>query len=235
MKDWFNVHYSAAEREMNRIIRDSKDPDWYDVGMIYDMFVEMSGVDPHSYYWQLSSATVKDTCALYEIYLEHAADEVLTTVGFRLRKLDSENSWSWTECRAFYSAYFGIEVKPPLVDHIIWMRNKMVHLRDELRTEEGATEFSQKLEDLAISGSETAQERQLRLSLDSPAWSGGVRLSGLETYRIMNIVRSHVNQVDNLLSAFAKGTKSTSYFDGLKAGSPVAVPNLDIRRLLRRA
>lgn len=235
MKGWFDAHYSAARREMDRIIRSAKDPDWYDVGMIYDIFVEMSGVDPHSYYWQLSSATVKDTCGLYEIYLERAADAVLKTVGFRLKKLDTENSWNWPECRAFYGAYFSIEVRPPPVDHIIWMRNKMAHLRDELRTKEGATEFDRRLEDLAISGSETAQERQFGLSADPPAWSDGVRLSGLETYRILNIVRSHVNLVDNLLSAFAKGTTSTSYFDALKAASPVAVPNLDIRRLLRRA
>jgi hypothetical protein len=230
MNDWFNARWAAASEDAPRIF----DPEYYDVSFLYDLFVDYSGIDPESYWWQLSSAVVKDACGLYEIYLERSADEVVRRHGATLRTMRTEESWNWKACRAFYQAYTGIEVKPSSIEHIVWMRNKMAHLRDDLRTSEGLDEFDRRLRDMEISAPATTEEQVLGLSNALPAWSsGGVRVSQLQAYRILDIIRSHVNDMTVQLFSFVHGTASTKYLDALGSGRPIATGNFSAKKWLK--
>lgn len=235
MREWFNMRYDAASREFHSMRRDAVDPDMFDEGYLYDLAVESCGVDPHDYDWQLSSAVIKDACSLYEVYLERAADQVLSVSGFGLKMPEPEGSWSWQTCRAFYEAYFGIDVRPSPIGNIIWMRNKMTHLRDMLRTDEGEREFRRKLAELGISDpAATSEEYSLGLSELTPSWSNGVRLSHLEAYRIINMIRLQVNQTAELMSEFENGNVSSYYLDAIKAGNPAGASGLNPDKLLTR-
>jgi hypothetical protein len=166
--------------------------------------------------------------------LERAADGLIHNYGARLLNLATENSWNWTECCAFYQSYLGFDVRPPLIDNIIWMRNKMTHLRDELRTPQGIEEFERRLQELAISGSATAGEASLGL-FDNPLYPRrGIEISQLQTYRVLDIIRSQVITLTLHLLPFVHGVTSNDYLNALRSGSPKSVKGFNSQKLLAR-
>lgn len=230
MGGWFNTKWQAALDEADRLF----DPDYHGEDLPYNLFIDSTGLDPESYFWQLSSAVIKDACGLYEVYLERAADGLVHKYGARLLNMTTENSWSWKECCAFYQAYLDFDVRPPLIDNIIWMRNKMAHLRDELRTSEGIAEFERRLQELAISNQATMDEAGLGL-FDNPLYPRrGVEISQLQTYRVLDIIRSRVIALTLHLLPFFHGATSNIYLDALRSGSPKLVKDFDSKKLLAR-
>lgn len=228
MQEWFSLKWQEAEEKANELF----DPDYDDVSLPYDLFTDSVGVDPVSYFWQLSSAVVKDACSLYEVYLERAADNLVRQHGARLAKLQTEESWTWTECRAFYQSYLGCDIKPPLIENIIWMRNKMTHLRDELRTADGLADFEQRLQGLRISDPATPEEAALGLTNSPPYMQHGVEISQLQTYRMLDILRAQVNNLTLHLFPFIHGMTSNAYLDALRSGAPISIKQFNHQKLL---
>jgi hypothetical protein len=91
--------------------------------------------------------------------------------------MDSDESWRWQQCRAFYKEYLRVDVRTDDVDSIVWMRNKTTHLRDEMKTLAGREEVERRLEEIAVSGPRTDFETRLRLMHDPFPMPWGVDLT----------------------------------------------------------
>lgn len=106
---------------------------------------------------------IKDSFTLYEVFLEDSAHHLLLPYGSGLNKLQTEDSWKVFEYQDFYKKYLGADIKSPEIEDIQWIRNKLSHLRDSLRTNEGKAEFAEKIEALGIVGDATTDENELNL------------------------------------------------------------------------
>lgn len=228
MSSWFTAQYSIAEKRADEIFN----PEIHGESLPYDLFWEETGIDPNSYWWQLSAAAVKDACALFEVFLEQSANEILKRHGSSLKAMGTENSWKTHECDAFYENYLGLTARPQAIKDIVWMRNKLTHLRDELRTEAGIKDFEKKLGQLGISGEPSEEEATLGLVAHEPYFVSGVHLTQLQTWRILNLLRSHINSLGQALHAFEYGAKTTSFLDAVASGAPQDVKSFSAKQHL---
>jgi len=220
MGAWFDSRWAAAEAHANDIF----DPDQHDGALVADLFDGEVGVWPEPYFFQLSTAVVKDACTLYELFLETTANAVLHRYGGRLATLDSEASWHWPECALFFKYYMNINVIPPEVESILWLRNKMTHLRMRLRTEAGRIEFKQHLAALKVSGPPTADELTLDLTDHKPYFTGDVYISQFETLRILDKIGENVSTVASAAFQYEYGSATSPYLAAVHAGTPVTIP-----------
>lgn len=230
MTAWFEECWREAEQHANTIF----DPDIHDAALVYDTFTDNAAMDPAEYFWQLSAAVVKDACALYEVLLEQLPRRALAHRGLRLVKLSTEDSWRRGECSLFYRHYFGLEVMPIPVNDVLWMRDKLAHLRDELRTPQGLQDFLSRLHRLGVTGPATDAEKALPLSDDEP-FLQGVALSQMATWKVLDIVRKQANTVASGMFSYTHGDASTPHLDALAAGTPLRVKNLPINNLVAHA
>lgn len=229
MKSWFNALYASSEKHADKIF----DPDRHDESLSYDIFIESTGIDPNKYWWQLSAAVVKDACGLLEVFLEESAHEVLMRRRARLTKMGTEDSWNWPDCQAFYESYLDLAVRPPHILDVLWMRNKLTHLRDELRTPEGLKEFTDCLERLGIGGPPSADELALGITDHEPYAIRGVHLTQAQTWRILNLIRAHVDYLGEALHAYVYGVRTSAPLDAVAAGQPIAtIPKFNFNKYL---
>lgn len=228
MSAWLDEQWDAASKQADAIF----DPDYHDAGLPAEIFEETVGVWPGDYFWQLSSAVVKDACSLYESFLERLAQSVLQNVGASLRNAQSESSWRWEECVLFFQHYVGVDVTPPKVDAILWIRNKLTHLRDGLRTETGWKQLSAHLATLSIDHPASLDEAGLGLVADRPYMSRGVNLTQLQTWRILDVLADQVGVV--ALAAFPPmyGGALNPYLTALLAKTPLPIGKFPTARLL---
>lgn len=228
MGDWLDAKWKEAEERAEDIF----DPDRHDGGLVAELFEDAVGVWPSDYFWQLSSAVVKDACALYEVFLERMANAVLHRHGGRLSKLDSEDSWKWPECRLFYQNYIGVDVTPPAIESVLWVRNKLTHLRDELRTPAGLAEFQDRLGTLNIHHLRTPDEVALRLVGHEPYTAKGVALSQLETLRILDLLADQVASVALVAFSYDYGGATNPFLDAIRAKSPLPLRGFPTAKLI---
>lgn len=227
MDDWMRQRWNDAEEEASATF----DPDYNDEGLPAEIFERAVGVWPTDYFWQLSSAVVKDACALYEMFLEHQADEVLRRAGARLTKLSSEDSWRWNDCTAFYAHYVGVDVRPPAIEAALWIRNKMTHLRDELRTTAGRAELNAHLATLGGTEPATSEETALGLVEHPPYMTHGVHLSQLQTWRIIDVLANQVGIVAHAAFPYIYRTKTSKFLVALANHEPLPISNFPTSKL----
>jgi len=228
MGDWLDAKWKEADERAEEIFN----PDRHDGGLVAELFEDAVGVWPSDYFWQLSSAVIKDACALLEVFLEQMANAVLHRYGGRLSKLESEDSWKWPECRLFYLNYVGIDVTPPAIESVLWIRNKLTHLRDELRTPVGFAEFQSRLATLNIHHLRTPDEVALGLVSHQPYAARGVALSQLETLRILDLLADHVGSVALAAFQYDYGGATNPFLDGVRAKSPLALSGFPTAKLI---
>lgn len=228
MGAWLDAKWTEAKDRAEAIF----DPDMHDGGLVAELFEDAVGVWPSDYFWQLSSAVIKDACALYEVFLERMANAVLHRHGGRLTNLDSEDSWKWRECRLFYQNYIGIDVTPPAIESILWVRNKLTHLRDELRTPAGLAEFQTRLATLNVHHLRTPEEVALGLVSHQPYAAKGVALSQLETLRILDLLADQVASVALAAFKYDYGGATNCFLDAIRAKSPRALNGFPTARLI---
>lgn len=228
MGAWFGERWEAAAAEATSIFDPEQDGDDLQA-VLFDRDV---GVWPSDYFWQLSSAVVKDAVALYEIFLEQMANAVLHRFGARLANLQTENSWRWPECEAFYAHYIGVSVTPPKLESALWIRNKLAHLRDELRTDAGRAEFAAHLTVLSVDGPEAPEEAALGLVDHRAYMSQGVELTQLQTWRLLDVIAEQVGVVALAAFPFIHGGASNSHLAAVRSKTLLTVAGFPARKLI---
>jgi hypothetical protein len=196
MDVWLREQWDAAEGRADAIFN----PDYHDAGLVAELYQDQIGVWPADYFWQLSAAVIKDAVALYEVFLETLASQVLGRAGHLLATLNTEDSWRWPECRAFYTHYVGVDIAPPPIEAVLWIRNKLAHLRDGLRTDAGRQELRGHIDAVSLNAPITDEERALGLVEHRPYMADGVVLTQLQTWRLLDVIAEHVGVV--ALAAF---------------------------------
>jgi hypothetical protein len=227
MDPWLTQQWEAAETKANEIFN----PDYDNAGLPAEIFDDTVGVWPVDYFWQLSSAVIKDACALYEVFLEQQANEVLASSRARLTKMSSEDSWHWNDCEAFYTHYVGVDVTPPGIQAVLWVRNKMTHMRDQLRTDAGRAAFIAHLTTLGITGPATPDEIALGLVEHPPYMPHGVHLSQLQTWRILNVLADQVGVVAIAAFPYVKGGATNPHLAALAQRTPLPIKNFRAGKL----
>lgn len=229
MDPWLTQQWEAAGAEATEIFN----PDYDDAGLPAEIFDDTVGVWPVDYSWQLSSAVIKDACALYEMFPEQQANEVLKRGRAQLTKMSSEDSWRWNDCEAFYTHYVGVDVTPPAIEAALWIRNKMTHLRDRLRTDAGRAEFTAHLTTLSsgITGPATPDEVALGLVEHAPYMAHGVHLSQLQTWRILDVIADQVGVVAKAAFPYVYGGANNAYLTALANRAPLRIKDFSEGKL----
>lgn len=226
MGAWLDAQWEAAESHASEIF----DPDYHDAGLVAEVYEDRVGVWPPDYFWQLSAAVVKDAVALYEVFLEQLANVVLRRAGAQLATMNTEDSWKWAECEAFYRHYVGVDVRPPDVVAVLWIRNKLAHLRDELRTEAGHAEFAAHIEALGLGNPITPEEAALGLVEHRPYMAHGAHLTQLQTWRLLDIIADQVGVVARAAFPYLYRRQTNGYLEALGAGAPIGVKDLSVKQ-----
>lgn len=226
MDVWLREQWDVADEHANEIFN----PEYHDVGLTAELYEEQIGVWPQDYFWQLSTAVVKDAVALYEVFLETLANQVLRVAGRRLATMSTEDSWRWSDCKAFYRHYVGVDVAPPRVDAVLWIRNKLVHLRDGLRTEAGRQELRGHIVSLGLDSPATTEETGLGLVEHTPYMSHGVVLTQLQTWRLLDIIAEQVAVVALAAFPYLYRGQTNTHLEALRHGAPIAVDGLTVKQ-----
>ena len=93
---------------------------------------ELQGLGPHEFEWMHAAATLRDAVTLYEVYLEHAAGEVLFHHGL---ERTAEEAPRWRELRRFY-LFLGIDLYAEEgVKNVRRLRHLLTHRRGAVETE----------------------------------------------------------------------------------------------------
>lgn len=221
MSSWFKGKEIEAEKAVAHL-----DPGSMYGDEAFSHFMDEVGIFWETYWYQLASAVVKDAFTLFEVFLEESADGTLRRYKSGLIKLATEDSWRMNECDQFFSDYLGFSVLTRQIKDIQWIRNKLAHLRDELRTSEGKESFAERLNRLGVSSDERPEEKELQLSHfefgRQLAFSKSLVLSPLEAWRILDIIRMHADQIATALNSIEYGPMSTAPLEALRAGNPVS-------------
>ena len=233
MDAWLRDQWSVAEEEAN----DRFNPDYDDEGLVAEIYQEQIGVWPAEYFWQLAAAVLRDAVTLYEVFLETLANQVLRRAGHRLSTLETEDSWHWPQCRAFYTNYVGVDAATERVEAVLWIRNKVTHLRDGLRTEEGRAELNRLIAELGLDAPITAAEAELGLVDHAPYMGAPMGLTQLRTWRLLDIIAEQAGAVALAAFPYVYRRQTNVHLEALLHGSPLAVKDLGVaqtRKLFTR-
>jgi hypothetical protein len=222
MDAWLTAQWEQAETDASEIF----DPERHDAGLEDELFMEAVGIRPADYFWQLSAAVIKDACTLYEVFLERSAQEVLRRVGASLSTSDTDDSWRWDDCEVWYQHYVGVDVRPPKLAAALWIRNKLTHLRNEIKTNEGRSLLRGHLD--VLGGFEPPSEPELALGLveHGKYLHNGLALSQLQTLRVLDAVRDTVNEVALAVFPYVYRSTTNPYLTALQSKQPIGIPKL---------
>lgn len=226
--DWFDERWNETVEQAAEIF----DPDQHDEYLPNELFHEAYGISPASYYRQLSGAVLKDSITLYELFLERLAHTVLRRFGAGLSTAETDDSWRWDSCVLFYRHYLGVEVEPPEIEAIRWMRNKLAHLHGSLRTREGKARFEQYLSTFELDASSSAEEIEMGLVDQRPHFPRGIYLTPVQTWRVVNLVADQVEATARAVFPFTSQNKSTEHLDALRDRSPIPVKDFGHKKII---
>ncbi|MFE4948666.1 hypothetical protein ACFQ9V_01010 [Leifsonia sp. NPDC056665] len=226
MDFWLREQWDAAEENAAEVFNPKYHAEW----LVAELYQHQIGIWPADYFWQLSAAVIKDAVALYEVFLEMLASHVLGRAGHRLATLNTEDSWRWPECRAFYTHYVGVDVAPPRMEAVLWIRNKLAHLRDDLRTDEGRKDLKDHIDALNLNTPLTDEETTLGLVEHRPYMAHGVVLTQLQTWRLLDVIAQHVGVVAVAAFPYLYRGKTNTHLEALRMGAPIPVEDLSFKQ-----
>ncbi|MHA7306749.1 hypothetical protein ACX80E_16150 [Arthrobacter sp. TMN-49] len=231
MTAWFQGQEEAASND----VRGTFDPQESHGDEGYNLFMDRVGIFWEQYWYQLAAAVIKDSFTLYEVFLEESAHETLRRYGSGLLKLATEDSWRANECEDFYKAYLDVDIKHEDIDAIRWIRNKLSHLRDSLRTPAGKAEFEEKIQSLGIGGDPKEDEKELGLPHydygRELAFGSSLSLTPLEAWRILDLLRMHIERLTQSLHKLQYGRVATQALAELSEGRVVKEKDRKILRV----
>jgi hypothetical protein len=187
--------------------------------------MDETGIFWEQYWQQLSAAVIKDAFTLFEVFLEESAHGLLRGYGSGLKNLSTEGTWLLRDCNGFYKDYLDVTITTPEIENVQWIRNKLSHLRNSFRTTEGKSDFAEKIADLRIRGEATKEEKEWGLPNQehdtSSLMTESLVLTPLEAWRILDIIRTNVEELTLVLHGIQYGSNTTSALENLRAGKTV--------------
>lgn len=213
--------YAAQETAANRRAFSGQDlSEMYgDEG--FNEYMEHVGLLKEDYWYQIGAAAVKDAVTIFEIYLERSAIFILDRHGWSTKSAGTEQSWRWDQCTAFYEACIAVDFADSAygLDSIIWIRNKVTHLRNRLRTPAGESEYQGHREQLGLNRPCNDEEKDLNLYSHGyrEALSGlaNLHLTPLDAWRIMDRLEAIVLENTERLGLIDRGIETTKWLDAL--------------------
>lgn len=164
---------------------ESGDPDGPELVDVFDD--RIGGLWPHDYEWMHLAGVLRDSVTNFEVYLEKASSQVLSSHGFAWG-----DSPRWGDLKRFAKA-LGLVLESDGVREVRDLRHFLTHQRGELRTEDQRRKFAQASTDIippiVVELDEesvlTAMDKLARSvrSIDPAIWAhtfGGRRLTNLE-------------------------------------------------------
>ncbi len=164
----------------------------------FSAYMDNIGLLQGDYWSSLAASAVKNAVSIFEIYLEDSADALLSPRGWALAKKAKGNSWLWHECHEFYETIFGLDLDTPPINAARWIRNKLTHLHDTLRTDDHEVELKLHRKTLGLEFPETEIEKPLGLHRTTYAPMLGLpnlELTPLDAWRILDTLRLVVHQL----------------------------------------
>ena len=146
--------------------------------------------------------------------------------------METESSWRWEESKAFYQHYVGVDIVPPKVEAVLWIRNKLTHLRDELRTDTGRQELAAHIATLSIDHPASTEEKALGLVEDRPYMGRGVNLTQLQTWRILDVLADQVGIIARAAFPPMFGGLLNPHLAALMAKNPLPIPKFPTNKLI---
>ncbi len=125
------------DRIWDELARQPGDPDGPELPDIFHDAID--GLWPHDFEWMHLAGVLKDAVTNFEVYLERAADEILTFQGKHFD--ERKKSASWDRLVGFYKL-LGVEIASDPVVEVRELRHILTHRRGELRTEEQRERFA---------------------------------------------------------------------------------------------
>ena len=198
MAPWFEERKVEAEKIFDRI---NPEEAYGDEG--YSAFMDDVGIFWDQYWQQMAAVTIKEAFKLFEVFLEASAQHILRRYHSGLVDFSTDNSWNFNDCARFYKDYLSVEVLPRNISNIKWIRDKLSHLED-IRTPTGIAQLESHMSDLALDISPTEEEIELGLYHDDWTPYMGTRLNftPVQTWRVLQILRSHTNQLAKTFHTF---------------------------------
>lgn len=194
MTAWFEQQEESANREGFAGVQASEAHG--DEGHL--AYMNNVGLLKEDYWPALSASTVKSAVSFFEIYMEDSADEILQSRGWCLKKKLEGKSWNWEDCARFFESFFTVDITPPEVESIRWIRNKLTHLNDTLRTPEDEIALEGHRATLGLDTPETDLEKPFglyRFRYEPLAGLPNLQLTPLDAWRILEVLRSMINQL----------------------------------------
>jgi hypothetical protein len=124
------------DRIWNEIGEQPGDPDGPELPDLFHVAVD--GLWANDFEWMHLAGVIKDAVTNFEVYLEHAADEILAHHGKQFA--ERKRSASWDRLVAFYK-FLDTNVGTTAVADVRTLRHILTHRRGELRTEDQRQSF----------------------------------------------------------------------------------------------
>ena len=215
MSAWFEQQEESANREGFSMVDASNAQG--DEG--YSAYMDSVGLLKEDYWPALAAASVKNAVSFFEIYMEDSADEILRSRGWCLTKKAENKSWHWDDCVRFFDSFFGAGIASPEIESIRWIRNKLTHLHDTLRTQDDERALMSHRSTLGLDEPETGAEKPFglyRFMYAPLAGMPNLQLTPLDAWRIMATLRSFVHMLAPHLGRVERRQKTTPSLDLLE-------------------
>lgn len=108
----------------------------------FEIAEKETGIDPCQYEQMLLAACLKDAVTAYEVYLEHALEEVLQRHGLSLPSMTASGSMRFGILKDAYRDFFGIEIEDDAIRDARELRHLLTHRRGHAFVKEDWERFS---------------------------------------------------------------------------------------------
>lgn len=168
-------------------------------------FGETGGLWTGLYDWLLHEMLVRDALSAFEIYLEKAVMEVLSSSRLKWASNDGRSP-EWNEIVRFLKDHLSVKVETARIKTIRKVRNILTHQRGELHTKELRTRFG--------GGGDLLPEN-------------AIRLSEADVIQIFDDLGKMVRKVDQAVTPYVSGTARITVLTATDEPTNADRPNSD--------
>lgn len=141
MTDHYIDHVLEPEEEGLFSGADCPDVESYNERLLERLLEAFGQTSPRDFIWMLCAATIKDVVTAYELYCQHAAEEILEAHDLEFTQLKTRYPLDWTVLTTFFQTYLKCEISPEPITRVRSLRHLLTHRRGELRLEQERLQF----------------------------------------------------------------------------------------------